>query len=425
MNNQDHNQIENPQDFQSQGVQIPRDDNYLEGIQKCFDKLIGVEKDYKNIQEIKDDVKTVIKIIKIFNDQNYLLGEKEISSIKGIFSKIVQIIEEFEEYIKKAQASSKAQARDNISQQLQQAVHENASLEKRITSLTSERDTLKNKVDDLDSQVKRLEEDRAKLLSIAGKKLRDKTKTVNLSSENPRNDEIFQQYKTQKSQTFHPVSKTIFNFLAEFDSSLKNNRRQEVSKIQSILSQKILYEGLKLFRSDKDEEKLTQVTQKVIQALSDVEGVNLTEQSADSSAKVKELVKEILKLVQNKDDTKTPLDSEGNIKQEVTDQVREDIYSTLKKTLNQQSPDFSKIDEEVDKLIKQGLKLVHNITIADSPGRLEIYDQGTPFDKEKHEDILGEEEGTIELTIFPAYLVEDRVYERASVMVAPKTEEQK
>jgi hypothetical protein len=427
MSNQYYNRGKEDQESPSQGVTIQRSDSPK--IWKFLQGLTFGKKKYSTTKEISNDLENITEIIKNLNNKNPSLETKDISLIEDMFSEIVETLEE---YIKKVEASGKSNSSSKakegeLTQQLEQAnqaketlIQAKKTLINKITTIKSQLDDSQNQVTVLKQQVLNVTEDRAKLMSIAGKKLRDKTKTADLSSEKLRNDEIVQEYKLQKSQNFYPVSNSIFNFLAEIDSSLTNNRKQENSKIKSILSQKILFEGLKLFRSDEDNEILGQATEKVIQALSDCEGVNSTELSVSSNPEVKELVKKILQCMQNEDDTKAPLDSEGNVKQEIILEVREGIYSTLQETFNQSSLDFSNIDKEVDELINKGLRLVQNIMIADPPGRLEIYDQGTPFDREKHEDIFGEDEGSIELTIFPAYFVEDKVYDRASVMITQK-----
>lgn len=80
------------------------------------------------------------------------------------------------------------------------------------------------------------------------------------------------------------------------------------------------------------------------------------------------------------------------------------------------NPSSRDIIKELEKLIAKGLALVNQIALADPPGQLVIEKEGTRFNPERHKAELGcEEGGTISFTVYPGYLVGNRVFEKAIV----------
>ncbi|OKH41613.1 hypothetical protein NIES2101_34050 [Calothrix sp. HK-06] len=79
------------------------------------------------------------------------------------------------------------------------------------------------------------------------------------------------------------------------------------------------------------------------------------------------------------------------------------------------------IRNETENLVKKGLELVKKIASADPPGVLWVEKEGTVFNSDRHEAMLGcEESGIILFTVYPGYLVGSRVFDKAVVYTVPE-----
>ncbi len=101
--------------------------------------------------------------------------------------------------------------------------------------------------------------------------------------------------------------------------------------------------------------------------------------------------------------------------------VMDSVCTALGMSAESSIPEALRTD--IGNLVKKGLELMKKIASADPPGVLWTEKEGTPFNPDRHEAMLGcEEGGKILLTVYPGYLVGDRVFEKALVLTVPEAE---
>ncbi len=88
-------------------------------------------------------------------------------------------------------------------------------------------------------------------------------------------------------------------------------------------------------------------------------------------------------------------------------------------------PESAEITEAIrtntENLVRKGLELVKKIASADPPGILWTEEEDIPYKSDRHEAMVGcEESGKILLTVYPGYLVGDRVFEKPLVFTVPE-----
>ena len=94
--------------------------------------------------------------------------------------------------------------------------------------------------------------------------------------------------------------------------------------------------------------------------------------------------------------------------------IQESICKRLQ--INTDNSSSSQIMNQLEKLIDKGIKLVHDIALAYPSGQLIIEEEGTRFNPERNKAELGcKEGGTISFTVYPGYLVGNRIFEKAIV----------
>lgn len=294
----------------------------------------------------------------------------------------------------------------------------NAYLQREIKQLKQERDAFKKERDQLAS-------DRGGILSELAEKNRDKTTTYIGSDLRPQHYLLFQEFKQLKEQDFHAVSSNLFRYRCENELSLKANRKQEIAKIKSILSKEILIEGLHLFTGDSEFPADTVANAVKVVSHSVRRALGIPEESEIPEAvsnDLESLLKKGMKLSNGKTSTDT---CEGSWTEEDFTKAIKDINNSIYSALGM--PEEDRIPEalrnDLENLVRKGLELVKKIASADPPGVLWTEKKGIPFKSDRHEAMLGcEEGGKILLTIYPGYLVSDRVFEKALVFTVPEEE---
>lgn len=287
-------------------------------------------------------------------------------------------------------------------------------LEDKIRQSEEKYNVLKNERDELVRE-------KNKILGELAAHNRDKTTTytTHISGDTkPQHHILYQEFKQLKSQEFNAVSDKIFHYLCEQNSDLKSNRKQEIARIKSVFSEKIIINGMKMFTGNSSfspeilENALKVIRQSFYRALEIEENSQIPE---TLSNKLENLIKQGLKLFDKTSsaDTTARLQNEEEFTKAIKD-ISRSIYTAL------QMPEETNISEEIrantDSLVRKGLELVKKIASADPPGNLWIEQKGNVFKSEKHEATLGcEEAGPILWTVYPGYLVGNRIFEKALV----------
>ena len=99
------------------------------------------------------------------------------------------------------------------------------------------------------------------------------------------------------------------------------------------------------------------------------------------------------------------------------DNAIDTVVSSVCAALKINSNDVSReLLDEIKKVSKKGMELVSQIALADPPGELWMEEEGTPFNTDKHQPVLGcSGSGEIVFTVYPGYRVGNRVFEKALV----------
>ncbi|BAY38837.1 hypothetical protein NIES2111_31860 [Nostoc sp. NIES-2111] len=297
-----------------------------------------------------------------------------------------------------------------------------------LLQLQDEIRQINKKYNDLEKDIKHLENERNELViekgQILGKlaaKQIDKTTTFvtyTSSDDNIQHHILYQEFKQLKDQEFNAFSNKLFHYRCEQSLALKSNRKREITIIKSVLSENILINGMKIFAENSDfspeilENAMKVVRPSFCHALGIVEN---SEISKILSNELENLIKQGIKFVtktSSNDTTKRSWNEE-----EFTEAVK-DISRTVYTAL--QIAEETNISREIrtntDNLVRKGLELVKKIASADPPGNLWIEQKDTLFDYEKHEAVLGcKEGGKILLTVYPGYVVGNRIFEKALV----------
>ncbi|KYC38102.1 hypothetical protein WA1_37765 [Scytonema hofmannii PCC 7110] len=295
----------------------------------------------------------------------------------------------------------------------------NTAIQNEILSLKQERDTLKNEREQMLSE-------RSRMLSDMAAKNRDKNTTYSISingDDSPQHHILYQKFRQIRDQEFNAFSNEIFRYCCEQDPALKANRKLEIATIKSILSKQIIINGLKLFivTSDFPDETVKNVLKVVSKSFRSISGIA---ENADIPEEInnelENLIKQGMKLLREGSSAGTSKRSWNQ--EEFTTAVKEisqSVYNELKMPEETDIPEQIRIDTE--NLVRQGLELVKKIASVDPPGVLWIEKESTLFKSDRHEAMLGcEEGGKILLTIYPGYLVGDRVFEKALVFTVPE-----
>lgn len=374
----------------------------------------------QNLNNIK---KTVIESLEIISSlQNY---------IDNINSNNEQLLKEKNFFINEAKYLQKAcndlsykydqsQQRSKETPQLRQENKNlkilNFELQKAIELLKRERDESESK--------------RAGMLSILAEAKRNR-ETSYVSGERPQNHLLIQEFKQLKDQDFHSVSNDILQHVSEANPLLKVDRKlkkQEIANIKAILSNHIFIKGLGLAignnsnnsnHKDFPIEIVDNAVKNISDALYSTLQLNQQSKAVESlRSDIESLVKRTISLTENSEIIAIiGLETEADFNQ-ASKHISEGIYNDLKLISISDT-----LKSEIDNLVMKGLKLVKKIANADPPGALVLFNKGEVFNSEKHEAMHGsDDEGKVNITIFPAYIVGTRVFEKAVVMTVPEEE---
>ncbi|MDZ7966420.1 MAG: hypothetical protein RM368_15825 [Nostoc sp. DedSLP03] len=222
----------------------------------------------------------------------------------------------------------------------------------RINKIFQEHEYLKKKVIELERECDELKTQKGELLVTISEFARNKSTTY-VSGDRPQNHILVHEFIQLKDQNFQSVSTLIFHHNSEINHSFKANRRQEIAKIKSTLSEEILVKQMKTVLED-------------------------------STAVVSEIINSIY------------------------------LALGINNYPHEQSP--KNLHREIENLIHKGLNLIFRISSADPPGDLWMEQKGIQFDPQKHQPFLDcDGAGQISFTVYPGYRVNNRIFEKALV----------
>jgi hypothetical protein len=179
-----------------------------------------------------------------------------------------------------------------------------------------------------------------------------------VANSGPQNYVLAQEFRSFADQELHRVSNEVYRHLCELDPKLRPQRKLILSKLKSVLSTEIFIKG-KVVGSE----------------------------------------------VASGDELVTAL---------ITKRVAESVNKELGHEIFGPAP--SRLQELLVDLVLKGISLLKNVSEADPPGEFWIEGPGEPFNMERHEPVLEcEGSGKINLTVFPGYSVNGRVYSKAIV----------
>ena len=223
------------------------------------------------------------------------------------------------------------------------------------------------KIKELEQQNQSLRKRSDEMFSTLSKQNRNEVTTITSNDSRRQRDILSADFKNLANQDFKRVTIQILNLLISNNPDLRNSRLQEEAKIRSILSQRILIDGISWVNEDNN---------------------------ASSN-------NDFLKLKA----------------QGTTQIIIQDIktHYTLSQFINNDD-----ITLALDSLTQKGIELVRDITNDQPPGQLWIENAGTIFNRDEHEEAKGCDSGGIVLyTTYPGYRIEDRILEKVIVFTTP------
>ncbi|HAG80072.1 MAG TPA: hypothetical protein DCL61_02645 [Cyanobacteria bacterium UBA12227] len=310
----------------------------------------GNSHNYDQQKVLEEAIKNPEKLFDAFSQLQHQYAELENTN-----KKLTKEINELNS--SKQQQNHNYNQQYNVNYQLQQQIqtlkNNNSLLQQENQRLEREnRRTieLQSKIENLKTENQELKARLSAKLSNLAELNRDKSKTVTSDDSRRQRDVLTPEFLNFNNQDFTDASNKIFNHIVDINPQSKDNRKREIARIKSTLSQQILKEGRNLLINNKSmqEEELT----KTISRLTDSLLANLEIS--------KECPQEILKTLHN--------------------------------------------------LVEKGLKLVKDIVNDEPPGEFLIENEGTDFNPEKHQHVNGcESSGKILYTTYPGYSVNNRI----------------
>ncbi|MBR8834291.1 MAG: hypothetical protein DSM106950_09710 [Stigonema ocellatum SAG 48.90 = DSM 106950] len=303
--------------------------------------------------------------------------------------------------------------------------HDNKLLKSHNAALKNENVQLKQDYNNLKNERDVLISERGRILGELAAKNRDKSTTYTTSiggDASLQHHILYQEFKQLKEQEFNVVSNEMFRYRCEKDPALKVNRKQEIATIKAVLTKQVIINGMKLFTGNTDFPP--EAVENVLKAISesccrDLEMAEKSEFPEAISNELDSLIKQVMKLLSETNSAGISKHS-WNLEEFTTSvkDISKSVYNALKMPEETDIPETIRISTE--NLVRKSLELVKKIASADPPGILWIEKEGIPFQSDRHEAMLGcEEGGKIWLTVYPGYLVGDRVFEKALVFTVP------
>lgn len=233
-----------------------------------------------------------------------------------------------------------------LQQENQQLKHEINKLEQENRRQVEE---FQVTIEELKKQNQELSSLRSSLLGRLSDRDRDKSSTVTSDDSRRQRDTLTQTFIQLNNQEFNAVSIQVLNYFCEREPSLKSDRKQEIARIKSILSEVIFNLGNYLFQ-----ESIT--SEKMVEFRGDLTNLLLQKLQITSHGSPEELLKSL------------------------------------------------------ENLVEKGLNLVKDIVNDDPPGQFLIEEKGKFFNPDNHQVVPGcQESGRILYTIYPGYLLNDRI----------------
>ena len=283
--------------------------------------------------------------------------EKAIPELISNLNEQTLVAQSIEDAFKVLEFQPLEDAKDKLKEDSKWLVRQN-------TTLVSENARLQLDLATKDAIISELEVRCNELMGTLTEFTRDKSTTY-VSDDRPQNHLLVHEFIQLKDQEFQYVSTLLLHWLHELGavSRLEQNidRKEEIARIKSILSQKILLERKR------------------------------EEQISDSdlfSMQIDRILRTVFNTIQ-------PRVIQLNLDR---DTMPENLYQSLAS------------------LLQKGDILVDKILAADPPGYLWIEGKGTQFNANNHQPLLGcRALGTISFTVYPGYRVSDRIFEKACV----------
>ena len=276
--------------------------------------------------------------------------------------------------------------------------------------------------------------DKNQLIAELANIKRDRTKSTSLTDDEPRNDLLVPEFKQLKDQEFKGVINSVYLFSLKQDPGSKPNReqkRQRTNGYKSLLSQEIFTNGHQLFAPggssgaslEGEALSLSEEDHALIEKLlgSFLEILKIDREDDSSNlvlSQISTLVTQIACVGKQAEPDSRSL--AGKQTEEYLDYATDRVYQNIMR-----SPEFANAEDipedlpdKIRNLVHKGLHLCQRASQADPPGQFKAYAAAEKFVSTCHEAVVGEEDedgAVIDLTVFPAYMVGSRVFEKAQV----------
>lgn len=264
---------------------------------------------------------------------------------------------------------------------------------------------------------KELDETRNKLLASQASLNQDKSSHYDGTSDRPQHHILTGEYKTLKEQYLDPLANSLFNLKSISNSESKQQRREKINHIKSIISATVLIKGQTIMRggSTTTEELPPRVLEEMQNLLCQELQLNPNTLSQQTS----ELLKKAVNCAQGKVEYPKP----GQWQEEEFNQASLELRNYLSEDLDLDLASITDdLQNEIQKVIQETLHFLQRANLADPQADLALDNKGSPFRIEYHEAAKGwNDEGIIVKTIYPLYLVNGEAKVKGVVLTEPST----
>lgn len=311
--------------------------------------LTNIDKTIRLINSLKCEREQYLQQIQNFT-ANCNHSQQQIEALKYDCNILHERNKKLERDIQLQMASRIRQENQILKAQHRELLEKNTHLHKERDALVKEREQLLN--------------ERGSLLSELASEKRDKTTTyIGGEDSIPQHHLLYQQFKQIKQQDFNKISSDLFRYLSETNPSLKENRKQVVAKIKSILSQEVMISGIKLFYNNSDiSSKHTNAVKAFKEALYNTLNINSNALIQAFDNEIDNLIKQAITLADETINISIDAWSNQEYSQAIKD-ISQSIYSALQMPEEFLIPEA--IRNETENLVRKGLELVKKIASAD------------------------------------------------------------
>ena len=339
------------------------------------------------LEKEKKDCDSYYRQLKSANDE--LIREKnEVRRLKDQLASEKQ----------KKESASKKQIED-----LRWEVEEEIKRQKReeLERIKSERDKLQSKFDDLESS-------RSALLAELAAYRRDKTST-HIAGDRPQNYALAQEYKSLKEQYLDELAGSLIDWLAVNSPeqwAVAGEHKRNLCRVKAMLSRTILLKGQAIINHEdgglpEPNPELVNEIQGILQSK-----INLADNSPDLE-NFKNGVINLLSLGLGFVEGKAKYPQAGSWQNEDFERAVNEIKAVIAKSFAINLADLgNELITELDEAIKESLKFVEKMALADPPGKFCPEQENAKYNPDTHEIAKGclEESGQVIETVYPFYI---------------------